>query len=51
VSEDDLDFHRERERHCRELAQSAGDPDVARLHEELADMHASEAARSASDEI
>ena len=36
-------YHRERERHCRSLAELASDPDVRRRHEELADLHASRA--------
>jgi hypothetical protein len=45
MSYDDLDFHRERERHCRSQAELASDPDVRRRHEELADLHASRAAQ------
>ena len=33
-------YHREREQHCREMAQLASDPDVRRRHEELASLHA-----------
>lgn len=33
-------YHREREQHCREMAQLANDPDVRRRHEELASLHA-----------
>ena len=34
-------YHRQREQQCREMAQSASDPDVRRRHEELAALHAS----------
>lgn len=34
-------YHRQREQHCRELAEGATDPEVRRRHEELADLHAS----------
>jgi hypothetical protein len=34
-------YHRIRERHCREMAELALDPDVRRRHEELAKLHAS----------
>lgn len=37
-------YHREREQHCREMAQLASDPDVRRRHEELASLHADRAA-------
>jgi hypothetical protein len=37
-------YHRIRERHCREMAELALDPDVRRRHEELANLHASRAA-------
>ena len=36
-------YHRQCEQHCREMAQTATDPDVRRRHEELADLHASRA--------
>jgi hypothetical protein len=45
MSYDDLNFHRERERHCRSQAELASDPGVRRRHEELADLHASRAAQ------
>jgi len=45
VNYDDHMYHREREQHCRSLAQTASDPDVRRRHEELADLHASRAAQ------
>ena len=37
-------YHREREQHCREMAQLASDPDIRRRHEELASLHADRAA-------
>lgn len=37
-------YHRERERHCREMAERAADPEVRRRHEELASLHAGRAA-------
>jgi hypothetical protein len=40
---DPMAYHRQREQHCREMAESATDPDVRRRHEELADLHASRA--------
>jgi len=36
----DQDYHRERVRQCRIMAEQASDPDVRRRHEELADLHA-----------
>lgn len=44
MSHEDHAYHREREQHCRTLAESASDPDVRRRHEELAELHASRAA-------
>lgn len=41
---DDHNYHRERERQCRERAALAADPDVRRRHEELAALHGSRAA-------
>jgi hypothetical protein len=41
MSFEDHSYHRERERHCRSMAQLATDPDVRRRHEELANLHAS----------
>jgi hypothetical protein len=38
-----LAYHRQREQHCREMAESATDPDVRRRHEQLADLHAGRA--------
>ena len=40
MSYEDMAYHRQREQHCRELAEMASDPDVRRRHEELADLHA-----------
>jgi hypothetical protein len=37
-------YHRIRERHCREMAELALNPDVRRRHDELANLHASRAA-------
>ena len=37
-------YHREREQHCRAMAELASDPDVRRRHEELASLHAGRAA-------
>ena len=44
----DQDYHRERERHCRSMAELANDPDVRRRHEELANLHATRAAQASS---
>ncbi|HSQ98815.1 MAG TPA: hypothetical protein VLM36_02755 [Sphingomicrobium sp.] len=46
MSQDDHLYHRNRERHCRSMAQLASDPEVRRRHEELASLHASRAAQS-----
>jgi hypothetical protein len=46
MSYDDHLYHRERERHCRSMANLASDPDVRRRHEELADLHAVRASGS-----
>jgi len=40
---DDHNYHRDRERHCRTMANLASDPKVRRRHEELADLHAGRA--------
>jgi hypothetical protein len=45
MSYEDHAYHREREQHCRSLAELAEDPDVRRRHEELASLHASRAAQ------
>lgn len=44
MSYDDHAYHREREQHCRAMAELASDPDVRRRHEELASLHAGRAA-------
>jgi hypothetical protein len=44
MSYDHHNYHREREQHCREMAELANDPDVRRRHEELASLHADRAA-------
>jgi hypothetical protein len=36
----DHNYHREREEHCRSMAELASDPDVRRRHQELAELHA-----------
>ena len=41
MSYEDMAYHLEREQNCREMAETASDPDVRRRHEELADLHAS----------
>ena len=41
MSYEQMAYHRQREQQCREMAESAADPDVRRRHEELADLHAS----------
>ncbi len=43
-------YHREREQHCRAMAELASDPDVRRRHEELASLHAGRAARYAGSQ-
>ena len=43
---EDLNYHRERERHCRSMTELAKDSDVRRRHEELAELHASRASAS-----
>ncbi|HYX46072.1 MAG TPA: hypothetical protein VE820_04535 [Sphingomicrobium sp.] len=44
MSYHDHDYHRQRERHCRSMADLAGDPEVRRRHEQLAELHATRAA-------
>ena len=44
MSHEHHNYHREREQHCRAMAQLAQDPDVRRRHEELASLHAGRAA-------
>jgi len=41
-------YHRERERHCRSMAQLASNPEVRRRHEELANLHATRASQVAT---
>ena len=43
MSYNQMAYHRQREQQCRELAETATDPDVRRRHEELADLHAGRA--------
>ena len=40
MSYEDTAYHRQREQHCREMADRASDPDVRRRHEDLAELHA-----------
>lgn len=44
MSYDDHTYHRDREQHCREMAELASDPEVRRRHEQLASLHAGRAA-------
>jgi hypothetical protein len=44
MSYEDHKYHREREQHCRSLAERAPDPEVRRRHEQLAELHAGRAA-------
>ena len=44
MSNDDHSYHRQREQHCRSMAQFASDPEIRRRHEELASLHAGKAA-------
>jgi hypothetical protein len=46
MSDENMAYHRQREQQCRDLAETASDPDVRRRHEELADLHASRAAQN-----
>jgi len=45
MSHEDMAYHRQREQHCREMAETASDPDVRSRHEELASLHASRASQ------
>jgi hypothetical protein len=45
MSYDDHIYHRDREQHCRSMAQLAADADIRRRHETLAELHATRAAR------
>jgi hypothetical protein len=44
MSNEHHNYHRQREQHCRAMAELASDPDVRRRHEELASLHAGRAA-------
>ena len=44
MSNEHNNYHRQREQHCRAMAELASDPDVRRRHEELASLHAGRAA-------
>ena len=46
MSYEDHSYHREREQHCRSMAELASDPEVRRRHRELADLHAARASQS-----
>jgi hypothetical protein len=48
MSAEDLAFHRQREQHCRSLAENATDPEVRRRHEQLAELHAEMISRQAT---
>jgi uncharacterized membrane protein len=43
MSSQNRQYHRQRERHCREMAELASNPEVRRRHEELASLHADRA--------
>ena len=43
MTQDQMAYHRQREQHCREMAESATDPEIRRRHEQLASLHASRA--------
>ena len=40
-------YHRQREQECRVMAEDAADPEIRRLHKQLADLHAGAAERCA----
>ena len=40
MSYEDQNYHQDRERQCRSMAELAHDPDIRRRHEELAELHA-----------
>jgi hypothetical protein len=44
MSNEHRNYHRDREQHCRAMAEMARDPEVRRRHEELASLHANRAA-------
>lgn len=39
MTSDQMAYHRQRAQHCRDMAETASDPDVRRRHEELANLH------------
>lgn len=39
-NDDDAVYYRERERHCRQMAQSASDPAVQQIHHQFAEAYA-----------
>ncbi len=45
MSYEDHAYHREREQHCRSMAELASDPEVRRRHRELAELHAARASQ------
>lgn len=51
MSHEDHTYHREREEHCRSMAQVAADPEIRRRHEELAELHGGRAALYGSDDL
>lgn len=44
MSASNQSYHRDREQHCRAMAELAANPEVRRRHEELASLHAGRAA-------
>lgn len=48
MSYEDHVYHRERERHCRSMAELAANPDIRRRHEQLAALHAMRAGTAES---
>lgn len=44
MSTSNQSYHRDREQHCRAMAELATNPEVRRRHEELASLHAGRAA-------
>ena len=44
MTHEDFVYHSERARQCRALARTASDPEIGRLHAELAELHADRAA-------
>lgn len=51
MSFDEVAYHRQREQHCREMADTATNPEVRRRHEELAQMHASRCTQETTVEV